>query len=153
MKLNQITPTEDEILSEGLIRVIGKVLKWAAVIVGTVLLIGLTKRIFFPEEEKEQLPEDIKVLWKVVLGMRFQVENIRSWEKEMQNLGSYLKDETEAYTAIVEFKRIEKDVRDVNFVLWYGDRKAVNKVDKVIAKISKKTDLDIKVLYVKRETL
>lgn len=151
MKLNDIYQPDDEVLEEGLLRVIGKVLKWAAVVVGTVLLIGITKRIFFPEEEKEQLEDDTNILYKAILGARFQVTNVSRFKESIQYFGGDLKEQSEAYAAVIEFKKIKKDVYDVNFVLWYKDKSDISKLKRTIKKIGEQTGIELELLKIMRE--
>ena len=160
MKLNDIHEPENKILEEGLLRVIGKVLKYAAIVVGTVLLIGVTKRIFFPEEEKEKIDpqENVKYAYKVVLGMRLELEKssyLNRIEENFYELSKNIKEQTDAHAMSEEVytKKHSKTDYSFNTVLWYLDRKNVNRLSKVVDKVNSRYDVDIQILQIKKQRL
>jgi len=158
MKLNDIYQPDDNILNEGLLRVIGKVLKYAAVVVGTVLLIGITKRVFFPEEEKEKIQDDIKYAYKVILGMQVELESPSYLEKVKNNfheLTTIIGDETNANNIDPEvyIKKHSRTEYTMNTVLWYLERQDVNRINKEIEKINKRYDVYIDVLQTKKQRI
>jgi len=160
MKLNDIHQPE-EVLEEGLLRVIGKVLKYAAIVIGTVLLIGITKRIFFPEEEKEKIEqqdEKIKYAYKVILGLRVDLTKasyIKRVKENFLELSQTIGEKTNVTKIMPEVysKKHSRTEYSMNTILWYIDRQDVNEINKVVERINDRHDMDIQILQIKKQRL
>ena len=161
MKLNDIQQSQDEILEEGLLRVIGKVLKYAAIVIGTVLLIGITKRIFFPEEEKEKIQQQddsIKYAYKVILGIRVNLEKssyLNRVEDNFMELSQTIGERTNITKLDPEVysKKHSRTEYSMNTLLWYINKQDVNDVKRTIEKINKRHDVDIQLLQIKKQRI
>lgn len=147
MKLHQINTSEENILSEGLLHVLGQILKYTAIFLGGAFLLRTAYRIITDEKKKS---DDNELQYYMVMGDVLQIQ--RGMEGRLEDLLQMFAAEFKVMTnalsysydhKIVSGKKYDVDESNgkffnVNIILFYRSPTDVSQGTRYIDKINDK---------------
>jgi len=148
MKLNDIYQSENEILKEGLIRVIGKVLKYVAIVVGVIFVLNIFKRGLDNRKEEKLAAEGLREIYTVVVGARVIIErkNISKFSVVYEEMMDGIQTDSGALDYDVAKKKDGDNEYVVNTLFMFESKNDSRKLNKIIDRINDRYDMNFEII-------
>ena len=160
MKLNEIKPEDEAVLSEGLLSTAWKITKMAVVAVATILLtraiLGFFEKKAIKQQKHDDALESAQYIAYIGLALTREDEgdmprsDIRTFEKYAHAVGSEIKEGTPALEAYVEIDDRDKETVTAYVAFLLKEKRDASKIQRKLNQVNKKLNLKWQFLKVKR---